>query len=636
MNFFAAQDEARRASRRLVFAYIIATLVIVVAVTGLLTFVTYAFSDVSYRYTFGNYLGGNPTFPVAVALGTALLIVLTSASKAMALSSGGGQVARQLGGTLVSAEVRDPLRRRLRNVVEEMAIASGVPVPEIYVLEQESGINAFAAGYTQSDAAVAVTRGALELLSRDELQGVIGHEFSHILNGDMRLNIRLMGILFGIMALAIIGRFILRGARHVDDGRAAVIALALGFGLLTLGGIGMIQARIIKAGVSRQREYLADASAVQFTRQTNGIAGALKKIGGYNKSSHITAADPEEVSHMLFGTGARLSGLFATHPPLHERIQALDPSFRAGDMQQIDAHEVAQSIREEASAVSNLAPSPVPLTPPNLPDAMVESVGKPEAQHVEYAQHVRGTIPAGLYDAAHSTDLVYLLSVALVIDPTGGSSDRQLSLIREQLGVQRANIVRRLFDELSAAGAEYRLPILGVSFPALKQRPAEELDFLIELVTRLIEVDGKIDLYEFCFYRILVSNLRRAANPAAKDQRAKRSELQAAAIDFLSVLADYGHDNDDDRSAAFESGIATLGPWAREYAWESSGDYTVSVLDHSLDVLLRLNTRGKESLLRAIGATAAHDKKVTMAEAGLIRAVCASLDFPLPPILTDK
>ena len=635
MNFFAAQDEARRASRRLVFAYVIATLVIVVAVTWLLTAVTYAFGDYGY-YTYGDYLGADPTFPAAVALGTALLIVLTSASKTMALSSGGGQVARQLGGTLVSADVRDPLRRRLRNVVEEMAIASGVPVPEIYVLEQESGINAFAAGYTQSDAAVAVTRGALELLDRNELQGVIAHEFSHILNGDMRLNIRLMGILFGIMALAIIGRFVLRGARHVDDGRAAVIALALGFGLVTLGGIGMFQARIIKAGVSRQREYLADASAVQFTRQTGGIAGALKKIGGYNKSSRITAADPEEVSHMLFGTGARLSSLFATHPPLHERIQALDPSFKASDIQQIDAHEVAQSIREEASAVSSLTPSPVPVTPTNLPDAMVESVGKPEAQHVEYAQHVRGTIPASLYDAAHSTDLAYLLSVALVVDPSGSSSDRQLSLVRDQLGEQRANIVRRLFAELSAAGAEYRLPILDVSFPALKQRPVEELDFLVELVTRLIEVDGNIDLYEFCFYRILVSNLRRSAKPAARERRAKRKDLQEAAIDFLSVLADYGHDTDDERRAAFESGIETLGPWAQEFGWGSDRKYTVALLDHSLDVLLRLNNEGKESLLRAIGATAAHDKKITTIEAGLIRAVCASLDFPLPPILASK
>ncbi len=249
-----------------------------------------------------------------------------------------------MGGTLVPADVQDPLRRRLRNVVEEMAIASGVPVPEIYVLEEESGINAFAAGFTPSDAAVAVTRGTLELLDRDELQGVIAHEFSHILNGDMRLNIRLMGVLFGIMVLGLIGRLIVRGGHHTSiissrRDRGAPVALVIGLGLMVVGGIGVFFARVIKAGISRQREYLADASAVQFTRQSSGIANALKKIGGYSEGSLIKSADPEEVSHMLFGTGARFCSLFATHPPLVARIQALDPSFRDTDFPRVDPRQ---------------------------------------------------------------------------------------------------------------------------------------------------------------------------------------------------------------------------------------------------------------------------------------------------------
>ena len=222
-----------------------------------------------------------------------------------------------------------------------MAIASGMPVPDIYVLEQESGINAFAAGYTPGDAAIAVTRGTLELLDREELQGVIGHEFSHILNGDMRLNIRLMGVLFGIMVLGLIGRMILRSGHHASivssrRGRGAPAVLIIGLGLAILGGIGVFVARAIKASISRQREFLADASAVQFTRQTDGLASALKKIGGYEEGSHLQAADPEEVSHMLFGTGSRLSGMFATHPPLTERIQALDPHFKASDYPVVD------------------------------------------------------------------------------------------------------------------------------------------------------------------------------------------------------------------------------------------------------------------------------------------------------------
>ena len=231
-----------------------------------------------------------------------------------------------------------------------------MPVPEIYVLEREEGINAFAAGYAPGDAAVAVTRGTLELLDRDELQGVIGHEFSHILNGDMRLNIRLMGVLFGILVLGLIGRMILRGGYRTTlissrRSKGAPVVLMIGLGLSVLGAIGVLFARGIKASVSRQREFLADASAVQFTRQTDGIANALKKIGGFTGGSLLNATDPEEVSHMLFGTGAKLSGMFATHPPLTERIQALDPNFKASDYPVVDPRK-RQSAMDADSDVS--------------------------------------------------------------------------------------------------------------------------------------------------------------------------------------------------------------------------------------------------------------------------------------------
>ena len=341
MNFFAAQDKARQASRRLVAAYIVATILIVAGVTAIVGFALYSIADGGYEYAPGEYVRANSGILIATALLTTLFILGASLFKTSVLSSGGGAVAAQMGGTLVPANVQDRLRRRLRNVVEEMAIASGVPVPEIYVLEEESGINAFAAGYTPSDAAVAVTRGTLELLDRDELQGVVAHEFSHILNGDMRLNIRLMGVLFGIMVLGLIGRLIVRGGYHASiissrRDRGAPVVLIIGLGLAILGAIGMFFARVIKAGVSRQREFLADASAVQFTRQSTGIANALKKIGGYGEGSLIQAADPEEVSHMLFGAGSKLRGVFATHPPLVERIQALDPSFKESDFPHVD------------------------------------------------------------------------------------------------------------------------------------------------------------------------------------------------------------------------------------------------------------------------------------------------------------
>ena len=256
MNFFDAQDRARRATRWLVVVYIICTVLIVAAVT-LIAAVT----------LFGLGMDGRPMDPSVlgvIAIAATLLILGSSLYKTSVLSAGGGRVAQDMGGTLVPPDVRDPLRRRLRNVVEEMAIASGVPVPEIYVMEHERGINAFAAGYAPGDAAVAVTRGTLELLDRDELQGVIAHEFSHILNGDMRLNIRMMGVLFGIMVVGLVGRLILRSGRHSSlfssrRGKNAGGILALGLGLALLGWIGMFFARILKAAVSRRREYSADA-----------------------------------------------------------------------------------------------------------------------------------------------------------------------------------------------------------------------------------------------------------------------------------------------------------------------------------------------------------------------------------------
>ena len=278
MNFFDAQDKARRSTRRLVILYLLATLGIIIGVTAVVAVVFWLAGPMERHMPFTNFAANSLPLLGIVAGLVALFIFGATAYKTSSLSTGGAKVAESMGGTRVSPDVHDLSLQRLRNVVEEMAIASGVPVPDIYVLEQESGINAFAAGYETGDAAIAVTRGTLDLLNRDELQGVIGHEFSHILNGDMRLNIRLMGVLFGIMVISLIGRSILRGSHWSSRrarGQGLVVIAALG--LTILGWIGIFFARVIKARVSRQREYLADASAVQFTRQTDGIANAFEK-----------------------------------------------------------------------------------------------------------------------------------------------------------------------------------------------------------------------------------------------------------------------------------------------------------------------------------------------------------------------
>jgi Zn-dependent protease with chaperone function len=341
VNFFARQEQSRRTSRALVAAFLLAFVVVALATTIVVTAVFRMYTENNSLFlgtdSWQQWIDGHGGLVLLLALGTFGLMVVASLYRAATLARGGGHVAQMLGGTLVTGEGNDPLERRLVNVVEEMALASGLPVPAIYILEQEAGINAFAAGLTSANAAIAVTRGALEHLERAELQGVIAHEFSHILNGDMRLNQQLIGLSFGILVLSLAGRWLLRSVRYTGGGRRGrngggiAAALAIGFALVVIGGIGVFLSRLIKAGVSRQRERLADASAVQFTREPEGLAGALKKIGGY--SARIVSVDTEEVAHMLFEHGAGpFGGWLATHPPLLERIRTLEPGFDTRDL----------------------------------------------------------------------------------------------------------------------------------------------------------------------------------------------------------------------------------------------------------------------------------------------------------------
>lgn len=643
MNFFDAQDKARRSSRRLVIVYLLAVAAIVVGITivvGFALWMTGNFSSTgsAYNVPFGAFMANNLGILGVVAVVVTLVVAGSTAYKTAALSSGGSGVAESMGGTLVPPDVQDPSLRRLRNVVEEMAIASGVPVPDIYVLEQESGINAFAAGYDTGDAAVAVTRGTLNLLNREELQGVIGHEFSHILNGDMRLNIRLMGVLFGIMVLTLIGRTILRGARfggRRSNGHAVVVVS--GIGLVVLGWIGIFSARVIKASVSRQREYLADASAVQFTRQTDGIANALKKIGGFREGSYIRAADPEEVSHMLFGTGARLSGLFATHPPLTERIQALDASFRPSAYPVVDL-STRDAVAEEtrAAGLHSGSARPVETTPPaDLTSTITDMVGKVGNEHLAIAAVLRDSIPASLYDAANSQELAYLLAVALVLRARSTVIERQFSIVNERLGAERTRLVRQFYEEINHAGPQYRLPLMEIAYPALKRRPEPELKYLIDLAGRLIEVDGEIDLYEYCYYRILVTNLTQSMDPSRKQKirKATREPVRKAAIDLLRIVAKHGHEDVAQQQSAFRAGADLFGKWGSKFTFEGDHDVSVHALDQSLELLLALNGEGKKMLLEAITATVMSDKTLRISEAELIRAICASLSCPLPPII---
>ena len=630
MNFFDAQDQAKKASRWLVLVYLVATALIVAGVTLVVAVGVFQLGSQA-----------DPRVLTSTAIATTVFIIGATLYKIARLSGGGGRVAQDMGGTLVTPDTADPLRRRLRNVVEEMSIASGVPVPEIYVLEHEAGINAFAAGFSPGDAAVAVTRGALELLDRDELQGVIAHEFSHILNGDMRLNIRMMGVLFGIMVVGLIGRTILRGTHHTGvsygrRGRNSGGIVFVGLGLTILGWIGVFFARLIKAAVSRQREYLADASAVQYTRQTDGIAGALKKIGGYSKHSFIQATDPEEVSHMLFAGGLpKLSAMFATHPPLTERIQALDPSFREADYPEVSPSRSRETGDDERTA--GFAPDAATVESPAaapVERSISDTIGNPSPEHLGFAHKLHRSMPESLFRAAHSPSGAYLLTLALVIDPA--HKVRQLDIIESQIGEVRALQVREYFDQLQQAGVRYWLPLLEMAFPMLKQRPPESLQFLVDLSQRLMEVDGEIDLREYCFSRIIGRHLQQAAAPTGGKgrNRAAKADARRAALTIIRIVADRGHEDPQARDDAYRAGVRVFGDWAKKLEPVEDARGTVERLAEALDVIENINFAGRRSLVDAVARTIAHDGRMVIGEAELLRAICASLDCPLPPVLS--
>ncbi|HEY5623039.1 MAG TPA: M48 family metallopeptidase, partial [Gammaproteobacteria bacterium] len=584
--------------------------------------------SIAYGGSFVAWTAEHGALLAAVAAATALFIALASAYRMATLSRGGAQVARMLGGTEVTVETQDRLRQRLINIVEEMAIASGIPVPDVFVLEEEQGINAFAAGLTTSDAAVAVTRGAIEKLNRAELQGVVAHEFSHIVNGDMRLNLRLMGLSFGILVLALIGRWLIDSMRFTrrtrsHGGFAAVVAL--GLSLTLVGYVGLFFGRLIKAGVSRQREMLADASAVQFTRDSTGLAGALKKIGGY--TGRLTSRDSEEIAHMLFSRGSSaFRGWFATHPPIDERIQALDPSFRPGDYPEIsDAYSAADD--NGAVLVHALASTMVDSDP-------LESAGHPASQAVARALHV--AIPDEIYHAAHSRDTSLLLVVALALAHDSVARARQSDFVEQQLGSARAKLVNELRQDLDALDPVLTLPVLELAMPAIRNRPPAQLEFLASLLRRIARLNPEERLFDFVLLRLLESYLWDLPGVNVTPPKASRGlSLGAALVALLRCVAAFGHEDGDSALAAFRAGLNVVtkrGTRVAEPSFEPLAEAcSLTDLEAALARLAAARPHVRGRVLRAVLTCIQHDHRIELAEHELFRAIAATLGCPIPP-----
>jgi Zn-dependent protease with chaperone function len=586
-----------------------------------------------------------PELLVGVALATLAVVAAGSLYKISQLRGGGSVVAEALGGTLVASDTSDPDQRRLLNVVEEMAIASGTPTPPVYLLREEQGINAFAAGFTPGDAVIGVTRGCVQQLSRDELQGVIAHEFSHILSGDMSLNIRLMGVIHGILIIGIIGYFLLRSSMFAGRGRSrggrdnsAMVMLAAGVGLMVIGFLGTFFGNLIKASVSRQREFLADASAVQFTRNPGGIAGALKTIGGFDGGSILESPNAPESSHFFFSQGLRggLQMLFATHPPLDERIRRLDPSWEGGARA---ATPGATPAAADAAAgfAAGAAAQPVTTALPAAPDgSALDQVGQPTAAHLAYAAALVRDLPPAVVAAAHEPYGARAVIYALVIDRDDDSRKRQLEQLARfgEAGIDRET--RCLLPEIERLDARVRLPLVDMAFPALRALSPSQYEAFKTNLRALVAADRKIDLFEWTLQRMLIAHLRphfeRVRPPRVRYSSLRRLASQCGVV--LSILAHAGSQSHAGIRAAFERGASHLR--GIELALLPRDGCGLADLDSALQRLVQADGSCVQQLLVACAACIAADREVTQAEGELLRAIADALGCPMPPLLPGQ
>ena len=669
MDFFAQQDLARRKTRLMLvyFAAAVAGTILLVYILPLAAWNLYLgqsmltpseAAEATSKWWYPELFAG--------VCGATLLVVLCGALyKMVQLRRGGGEgVAVMLGARQVLPDTDDFFERRLLNVVEEMAIAAGVPVPPVYVMEREEGINAFAAGFTPSDSVVAVTYGTMTGLTRDELQGVVAHEFSHILNSDMRMNINLMAIIHGLIVIGLLGRIILefsaRGTRSRSRGSAqgVMIVLASGAILWIVGSLGMFFASLIKASISRSRERLADASAVQFTRNPGGLANALKKIGGLAQGSRISNPNAEQASHMFFGKGTRGS-LFSTHPPLVQRIQWLEPTFD-GTLPTVTLHDLrarlarfegAPTEKKEpekkadmvdiftdpaklATAATILSATSAPRFKPNNPEALIDSIGRPMQQHAEAAKQLLDSIPDRVRQYAREPHGARMLVYFLLLSTEEAVREKQMATIREQAEPDVFQTLEAAIPSLGKIRPEWRLPILDLAMPALRLlSPAQYVAFR-RIVRQLILADEKVDIFEYALQRELAHHLDPAFGGEPRRRPVNYYAIQGLETEtsiVLSTLARNGHDDPEKAAAAFRDAAGRIAAPRANFQFLEASECTWERLDAALDKFSESSFKVKKWLLGAALACLMHDREITVSEVELFRAIADSLDCPVPP-----
>jgi len=652
MDFFVRQDIARKNSKILIFYYSVAVLGISFLIGLTVLFIrSWLLESEGIRYLEESI----NFFDLKVFLLSAgpvlVLILLASFFKSLALSKGGGaMVAKSLGGREVDRSTNNHNERVLVNVIEEMSIASGVPVPSIFILDQEDDINAFAAGYTPSDAAIGVTSGCLNMLNRDELQGVIAHEFSHILNGDMRLNIRMISILFGILVLTLIGYFTIRflpwgssrrsssNSKEGNGGGVAII-LIIALAMMIFGFIGQIMAKLIKAAVSRQREFLADASAVQFTRNPAGISGALKKIGG-GAGSIISHHRAEEASHMFFGScfKKKFINIFATHPPLEDRIRAIDGTFDGFDFIDNQDHTHSQSEQTE-SGISSFSGGDSNLINDESQQHRLnslEQLGQINEEQLYVARGILTTINDKIIDAVRDKSGAKVVAGFLLLSSDELIKKKQIVIINDFVGPSFDDLEFHI-NEISDSPSATKMALMDLCLPSLRNCSENEYDQFCNYVDALIFADDQVDLFEYMVQRIIRRHLDKYFGRVKKMSAFRYVSLSNVNNEcslILSAMAGVGSAIKSESQEAFSNGAFIL---------ESEGSGNLKMLeqdqfglheiDQALDTLEKCSGILKKKILVACGTAALSDNHINCLEIELLRAIADSIGTPIPPFV---
>jgi Zn-dependent protease with chaperone function len=660
MDFFEHQDIAKRKSKRLVLLFFVA-IFLIIAVLNLVVFIV------------GNNVGMFQLTPAAwftsnyffsVTLGTMVVILTGSLFRAMQVNGGGRSIAAMVKGRQISSDTHEPQERQLMNLVEEMSIASGMPIPAVFIMDEEQGLNAFVAGLETSDTVLVVTKGLLDKLNRQELQGVIAHEYSHIFNADMRLNLRLIAILGGILAIGQLGYYMMRSLRfsggrsrssNKSSGQLTAVLFMASIALLIVGYIGLFFGRLIKAAVSRQREYLADAAAVQYSRDNLGIASALYKIKTNGKGSLLINSHAEDMSHMCFSSALNFkafSSMLATHPPLDERISALLPSYSQQmaerEAEQLFTNKNAQFDNlsdSELSAISNIASQfSSSTTTASLENTsseqLVASIGQMDQAHINYAHQMVDSLPALLLEKAHSKESIsgLLLSCVYYHDHQDqvAITPEEMQTIFAEHAVELIKQIEGYKETISLLSPEQLMTIIDIALASFQQLELARQHQTLEWVIALSQLDQQLVPFEFYLVTQLqkvISGSDAKGHISNKGSTINNYRLVLKEINYLVVvLCYYATDSDQ---AALELAEQTMHSFDPKFRTPKQlASYEPKQFALSLSMLNRLSPLLKKPLLQTCADLVLHDQTLRLEELSLLRAIALYLECPMPPLIT--